>query len=446
MPTINRKPLKYLKISALSPQTQSPVNNRSDIQLPDAVRITNWRTESVMTIFVDCWLRYDIDESWEVPGNEFIRMVRILVKQLHFFGNVAEQDMSSLSILRQQAQPMLNLRIYPFLKAVISRWPLDTSFLNILELWLSYIQPWRYMYNRNIQNLNNENLEINERFRTFINESILSYTQIFVRVLPRFLKMDLNVSKNAFMFFRMMKVFRQPSGILREIERNMAHNNSTVLRTTTSFNESSIYTLNSRSPNSFNRSGDRFSQHSNHRSHNQSAMDDSNYIFMFGDETTEQISLLMFRMNQAKLETKQYVEFKQKELDQQTSMWEKLMQFFGWFNSLNISWPTIELEERKKTPIYLDYCLDILSPVFNIQIEDVLDQHDHQQENCHSSNNNTMNHDESIVAKNQSYPIYYGGDPALMPIMSSEVKFLVRFLYPLALKFNEMVSKLLQYS
>lgn len=143
MPTMNpTKPPKYLLLSALSHQMQNPTNARADLRLPEAVRSSNWRSESVMMIFIDCWFRYDIDESWELPGNEFIRMVRILVKQLHFFGNVAEQDLTSLSVLRHQAQPLLNLRIYPFLKTIISRWPLDTSFLNVLELWLSYIQPW----------------------------------------------------------------------------------------------------------------------------------------------------------------------------------------------------------------------------------------------------------------------------------------------------------------
>lgn len=143
IPTMSpTKPPKYLILSALSHQIKSPNTNSRDLRLTEAVRSSTWRSESVLTIFIDCWLRYDIDETWELPPNEFIRLVRILVKQLHYFGNVAEMDLSTLSVLRQQAQSLLNVRIFPFMKTIVSRWPLDTSFLNVLELYLSYIQPW----------------------------------------------------------------------------------------------------------------------------------------------------------------------------------------------------------------------------------------------------------------------------------------------------------------
>lgn len=77
--------------------------------------------------------------------------MRILVKQLHAFGNSADLDNTSMSILRKLAQPMMNARIYPFLKSIIARWPLDSSLSVVLELWLSYIQPWRYTYDRHFR-------------------------------------------------------------------------------------------------------------------------------------------------------------------------------------------------------------------------------------------------------------------------------------------------------
>lgn len=398
----------------------------------------NWRSESVMIIFVDCWLRYDIEE-WELPGNEFIRLVRILVKQLHFFGNVADSDVSSLSVLRHQAQSLLNIRMYPFLKTIMARWPLDTSFANVLELWLSFIQPWRYIYNRNVMNLNNEMVEIPERFKTFINENLASYTQLFIRLIPRFKKMDLGLNKNSFMLFRMIKVFRQPAEILRDTERQMM-NNSTVIRSNnSSFNESCLPR-----PNSFNRSGG--SHH--HRSHNQSAIEDSNYIYLFGEDVTMQIYELMQRVYIAKLKTDHDIQKMEKELIKHTSFWEKFMQLIGWFSSLSLSF-TMTLDEKKKTPVYLDFCLNILSTTFGVSIEDVtkeFERHEGLQEDSDGDDHISMMSGSDFLnitpsfMKQQLKNISYTGDPFLLPIMDNEVRFLVRFLHQVSCKLNEMVS------
>lgn len=432
-------------VSSLSHQIQSPSNTRTEnMRTPDNFRSSNWRSESVMMIFIDCWLRYDIDE-WELPGNEFIRLVRILVKQLHFFGNVAELDISSLSVLRHQAQPLLNLRFYPFLKTIIARWPLDTSFLNVLELWLSYIQPWRYIFNRNIINLNNEVMEIPERFKIFINENLLTYTQIFVRLIPRFLKMDLGQNKNAFMLFRMIKVFRQPGEILREIERQMMNNSTGVRSHNSSFNDSAIHTS-ARSPSSFNRSGN-----SHHRLHNLTSPDDSNYVFMFSDEITMQVYDLMQRLFVVKMKIDKDVQKMEKELQKHTSIWERFMQLIGLFNSLNFSF-TLALEEKKKTPIYLDFCLNILSPTFGISIDDVtreFERHERQEGLQEDSDNEhvTMKSGSEFLnitpsfMKQQLQNVSYMGDPYLLPCMDHEVRFLVRFLHTVACKLNDMVRK-----
>jgi sphingomyelin phosphodiesterase 4 len=436
------KPTKYLLVSALSHQIQSPANTRPEnVRMPDNVRSSNWRSEAVMMIFIDCWLRYDIDE-WELPGNEFIRLVRILVKQLHFFGNVAESDISSLSVLRHQAQPLLNLRIYPFLKTIMARWPLDTSFLNVLELWLSYIQPWRYIYNRNVLNLNNEVMEIPDRFRIFINENLVTYTQLFVRLIPRFLKMDLGQTKNAFMLFRMIKVFRQPSEILREIEKQMMNNSTGIRSNNSSFNDSALHSS-PRSPGSFNRSGG-----SHHRFHGQATTDDSNYIFMFSDEITLQIYELMQRLYVVKMKTDKDVQKMEKELHKHTSLWERFMQLIGMFSSLNLSF-TLALEEKKKTPVYLDFCLNILSPTFKISIDDITREFDRHEGLIDDSDNEhvTMMSGSEFLnitpsfMKQQLQNISYTGDPFLLPIMDHEVRFLVRFLHTISSKLNEMVSK-----
>ncbi|CRK96885.1 CLUMA_CG009869, isoform A [Clunio marinus] len=428
------KPTKYLLLSALKRQIQSPTESRADIRLPEAVKSSNWRSESVMMIFIDCWLRYDVDESYDLPGNEFIRLVRILVKQLHFFGNVSEQDLSTLSVLRHQAHILLNLRMYPFLKTIISRWPLDTSFLNVLEMWLSYIQPWRYIYNRNIQNLNNEMLDIPDRFKVFISENIISYTQIFVRLIPRFLKMDLSLNKNAFMLFRMMKVFRKPSEIIKEIEKQMKSSNNTTIR---SHNSSLQHDQSSRSPRSFS------PQSHSHRQHNHSTIDDSNYIFMFNDEISMQIYELMRRLYSVRIRTEREAEKMEKELQKHASLWDKFLQLIGWLSSLNLSFSTA-LDEKKRTMMYLEVCLNFLSPVYSIPIEEVANEVE-QNVNLESSDNecNSMNNSDVLnitpsFMKRQLKNISYTGDPLLLPIMKNEVKWLVRFLHQISNRVNEM--------
>lgn len=41
--------------------------------------------------------------------------------------------------------PSVQGKIYTFLRKAIYHWPLDSSFRLILEAWLSFIQPWRYV-------------------------------------------------------------------------------------------------------------------------------------------------------------------------------------------------------------------------------------------------------------------------------------------------------------
>jgi len=430
---------KYLLVSSLSHQIPSPTNQR-DVRLEGSRSSSaNWRSESVLMFFIDCWLRYDMDETYELPSNEFIRLLRILVKQLHYFGNCAEQDTSSLSILRQQSQNLLNARMYSFLKTIMARWPLDTSFINVIELWLSYIQPWRYLHNRNLNNLNNDIIDIPDRFKTFMNENLLCYTQIFVRLIPRFLKMDLGLNKNAHMLFRILKVFRQPSDILKDYERILINSNSVHRSQHSSYINETSNTA--RSPNhSINRSGEKFS--SLHRHASQSALfDDSTYICMFSDEVTMQIYELMQKVYFAKMKTNVEIGNMEKQMQQNITLWERFLKLIGWLSSLNFSFSKT-LDEKKKTPVYLDFILNILSPMYSIPIEEATKEYTanetlFEESDNEQTNTSFMNITPSYM-KSQLSHISYTGDPELLPIMSSEVRPLVRLFYPITSKLNEM--------
>lgn len=429
---------KYLLLSSLSHQSssQGPQQNQQVRFQHDTIRKeSNWRSESVMMIFTDCWLRYDMDDTYELPSNEMIRVLRILVKQMHYFGNASELDNSSLSVLRHQSQALLNARMYSWLKSIIARWPLDSSFLNVLELWLSYIQPWRYIFNRNIQNLNADLINIPERYKTFMNENLVSFTQLFVRNIPRFLKMDLSVSKNSYMLYRMLKVFRQPSDILRELEKSL-------MNTTGGGRSVQEVTRSPHQNSSLNRSSERYSPHPIQRYQSMSSLEDSAYVCMFGEEVQTQIYELMQRAFLAKMKANQEVVGMEKQLNQNISLWERILQIVGWMSSLNFSFSQA-LEEKKKAPVYLDFCMNILSPMYNIPVEDATQEFTFNESvMAENSDNEAMDSDYLNITpsyiKSQLNKIKYTGDPALIPIMDSEVKFLVRFFYQVSSKLNEM--------
>lgn len=157
----------------------------------------------------------------DLPSAEFMLLVRVLVKQVHAFGNAADIDNTSISELRKLAQPMLCANMFNFLKSLICRWQLDGSFQSVLELFLSYIQPWRYTYDRDYSQPGKlAEIAISPRFEAFIQENLQDYTQIFVQLMPRCEQLDLSSFRDVMMLYRLMKVFGQTrlSDILRRCE------------------------------------------------------------------------------------------------------------------------------------------------------------------------------------------------------------------------------------
>ncbi|XP_030376210.1 sphingomyelin phosphodiesterase 4 isoform X2 [Scaptodrosophila lebanonensis] len=176
-----------------------------------AARALSWRSESVVHFFIDIWLRYDIEAERHLPSSDFVRGVRVLIKQIHFFANGVHLDHGSLCLLRKVSLTMVKARIYAFLCSLIERWPLDCSLVVVLELWLSYIQPWRYTIaaaNHRVGGINYEP-PILPSFDNFIMENIIVYTHIFMLLLPRFERLDYTVYRNAHMLFRLSKTFAQ---------------------------------------------------------------------------------------------------------------------------------------------------------------------------------------------------------------------------------------------
>ena len=85
---------------------------------------------------------------------------------------------------------------------IFSQWPHDTSFRLVLETWLSFIQPWRYT-DRGRPTQDTEPAPVSpERWQLWVAEFVLFYSEIIKLLLPRFFRMDLTASRNAYMLYR----------------------------------------------------------------------------------------------------------------------------------------------------------------------------------------------------------------------------------------------------
>jgi len=112
--------------------------------------------------------------------------------------------------------------MYSLFKYIFGHWPHDTSFRLVLETWLSFIQPWRYT-DRGRPVADSDPAPVDGRWQGWVAENILLYSEVLRLLLPRFFRMDLTASKNAYMLFRIAKVFSQPglSDLLRSAEAGL---------------------------------------------------------------------------------------------------------------------------------------------------------------------------------------------------------------------------------
>ncbi|GAB1300069.1 Sphingomyelin phosphodiesterase 4 [Apodemus speciosus] len=155
------------------------------------------------------------------PTEEHVLVVRLLLKHLHAFANSLKPDQTSPSAHSHATSPLeefkraavprfVQQKLYVFLQHCFGHWPLDASFRAVLEMWLSYLQPWRYAPEKQAQGSDSQPRCVAEKWAPFIQENLLMYTKLFVSFLNRALRTDLVSPKNALMVFRVAKVFAQP--------------------------------------------------------------------------------------------------------------------------------------------------------------------------------------------------------------------------------------------
>ncbi|XP_039177132.1 sphingomyelin phosphodiesterase 4 isoform X4 [Crotalus tigris] len=218
-----------------------------------------WRSETLLQIFVEMWLHhYSLDmyqkmqsphiklevlhyrlslssihpaqsnhqalhtyqESFK-PTEEHVLVIRLLLKHLHTFSNSVKSEPISPSGHSHTASPLeefkriviprfVQQKLYIFLQHSFGHWPLDASFRAVLEMWLSYLQPWRYAPEKQPPSAEAPLRSVSEKWEPFVQENLLLYTKLFVSFLNRALRTDLVSPKNALMVFRVAKVFAQP--------------------------------------------------------------------------------------------------------------------------------------------------------------------------------------------------------------------------------------------
>lgn len=364
-----------------------------------------------------------------MPSVEFMLLVRVLIKQVHAFGNAADIDNSSMAELRKLAQPMLCANMFNFLKALISRWPLDGSFQSVLELFLSYIQPWRYTHDRDYSNPGKlSEIVITPRFETFIQENLRDYTQIFVLLMPRCDQLDLSSYRDVLMLYRLIKVFGQPrlAQILRRYEEDFV----CTLSPRKVFKSSPVH-----QPTS--------------------SVDVLGYVTLFNSQAMDGMMERLMR----RVKIAQYLAGNEKKRAEE----EEKRNSSGFLNNLKFLFAmgdmtndTKTLRDKRRVPEILSFILETAGAMFNIDPKDIsVDdliaqsvQEESSKQNAsmsmlHNNSSNMLSFNGTIPSPAQirSRVPVYRGDPALLPIQNNEVTFLVRFLYQLCLKINVMVSE-----
>ncbi|XP_014666668.1 PREDICTED: sphingomyelin phosphodiesterase 4-like isoform X2 [Priapulus caudatus] len=200
-----------------------------------------WRSETFLQIVTEVWLNQNsldmmhrrpfsptcvtantVSENF-LPSQDHVKVVRMLVKYLHYFSGSGRPDITSPGhhchvgswshFKKSAVNQIVQKKLYSFLKHAFLRWPLDYSFRLVLETWLSYIQPWRYQGAGGSPTHGKEggggDRTVNQQWQLFVTDNLLYFTVMFQAFLPRVFRTDLSCPRNAYMLFRVTKVFSQ---------------------------------------------------------------------------------------------------------------------------------------------------------------------------------------------------------------------------------------------
>ncbi|KAL5457125.1 hypothetical protein EMCRGX_G034365 [Ephydatia muelleri] len=212
---------------------------RHTSHVTDTSETAETETEIFLQILAEFWLNqnaYDNSsagilsyaQNMFVPSAEHYLLVRRVLKQIHYFSkgttlmaasNYLSQSIQLTNQLRNCVLCLIQKKVYMLLKYTFKHAPLDDNFRYALELWLTYIQPWRYTDPLKPSAENKESLvTLSKTWCAFVFEQFPFYTILLIEFLVRALQLDLVSEQGATLVFRVTKVLAQP-GLMDFIQR-----------------------------------------------------------------------------------------------------------------------------------------------------------------------------------------------------------------------------------
>lgn len=247
---------------------QSNFDSNNETNVNDFLGTDLYKCDIALNIFSEVWLsqasNVHNDNHLKNFANNFnctvehMRVIRVFVKHLHYFANSCQKKNYELNsqlhtqynsggiIASSINDPLDDLKrnlwsskyqfqrnLYRFLRLAFDQWPNDSSFRVPLETWLSYIQPWRYIFKNNSKESNeDQNVPFDSSdWKRFVTDNLYFYTIILRQVISRMSKI-LDLNSNSLLVYRVMKVFAQDNlrDWIKEAEMNLVNGSDFNIR------------------------------------------------------------------------------------------------------------------------------------------------------------------------------------------------------------------------
>ncbi|KAL0272445.1 UNVERIFIED_CONTAM: hypothetical protein PYX00_005408 [Menopon gallinae] len=382
-----------------------------------------WRSETFIQITIYFWLSELRSPEDNLPKESHLRVVRNMIKHIHYFVNNFHNDGSAIDELRKICHSLYRRPIYTFLRRNIHHWPLDSSFLLMLETYLSFIQPWRYV-KYNVRN-REESSVVEQRWYNFIVENFPAYTVLLREIIPRFLRMDLTSPKHAHMLYRLSKVLSLPklTDYLREIESCLEE---------TKFGNDTAYL----SPGQYRSP--------------KSSSPGCPYKPLFDCEFRAQIHEFLINVQRSLILVQDWLNSSVAQQKMKKSgLLQSLKECLFWTGSVD----DYTIEERRKTATYLEVSRLLLSSAFEIPLPELLEGKANSADKSTSTSGIDLDATRQMsglmenlmldpkIWRKRTKLIRYDANPDMEPIRSTEITFLVRFFHQISTRINELYGE-----